>query len=135
LARSFQEGIEASFPSSDLVTLGEAWLLAACPTFTRLKGDDLLLPKIPKTEDEVHSVTTGRQQEEVLVLKEVDHIRERGRVVHESEGVAGTSQRALELHGFFEESLRSFFLGEVELLPGGAPRTDGHAIGHLSYKD
>jgi hypothetical protein len=69
----------------------------------------------------------------VFVLKEIDQPQEGGRVVHKGERIAA-SQRVLELHGFFEEFLHSFFLGEAELLPGGAPRVDSHATGHLIMK-
>ena len=53
--------------------------------------------------DQVNSVPTSRQKEEIRVLKKIDHLQESERIVDESErGVTTTSQRVLELHGFFE---------------------------------
>jgi hypothetical protein len=54
---------------------------------------------------QVHPVPTSGQEEEAFVLKEIDPFQESGRVKR-----IVASQRVLELHGLFEESLRSFFL-------------------------
>jgi hypothetical protein len=56
--------------------------------------------------DQVHSVPTSGQEEEVSVLKEINHLQESQRVVHKSKRMVA-SQQVLELHGLFEESLRS----------------------------
>jgi hypothetical protein len=88
-----------------------------------LSGEDLLLPKIPKTAgtpsvslrpeaavDQVHSVPTSRQKEEMFVLKKIDHLQESKGIIHASKGGVIVSQRIFKLHGFFgESSLRSFF--------------------------
>ena len=111
-----------------------------------LEGEDLLaLPRIPTTRrssygmqggleavvDQVNSVPTSRQKEEICVLKKIDQLRKSRRIVDESERVVA-KQQVLELHGFFEESLRSFFpRGVLELLPRGVPGADSHVSGHF----
>ena len=83
--------------------------------------------------DQVHLVPARGQEEEIVTLEKVDCLQESKRVVHQRSWILA-SQGVLELHGFFGESLCSFFPREAELLPRGVSRADSHASGHFTIR-